>query len=194
MSHKRQVSDKYGDKISVLLAIEEIDLSCYIFYNFTLIGVLMSDQDYLIIEGSKLKSFNIFFIGIIFIAIGIFLKNSNPTWGWISIIFGALTIPVTILQLIRKPYIKLDNNGFEVYPGTKSWRLDWEDVDTFFIGKIRGNKMVGINFSRTYHEHTILRKMTSTIAGMEGAINDQYKLSPEEICEQLKLWKDKNLN
>ena len=90
-----------------------------------------------------------------------------------------LAIPGAVIQFIRGSYLKLDHSGFEVNPGTKPSRLSWNDVDSFYVGNIYGNKMIAG------------RKIASAVSGMKGAINSQYKLSPEKVCECLNEWKAK---
>jgi hypothetical protein len=71
----------------------------------------------------------------------------------------------------------------------KSLALRWSDVDGFYIGKISGNKMIGIAFSGSYDKLKASRRISSALSGMEGAIPDHFKSSPEEICRNLNLWK-----
>jgi hypothetical protein len=143
----------------------------------------------LIIKGSKLKAVQILLLGIGFVAMGIYLVMINKAFGWLCIAFFGLAIPVAILQLLRNSYLKLDLNGFEVNPGINPWKLNWEDVESFYVGKIHGNKMIGIEFSESYSEMKTGRKISSSMSGMEGAINNQFKMSPELICEHLNKWK-----
>ncbi len=101
----------------------------------------MSQDNILIIEGSKLKAVKILLIGIAFVLIGVFMINKGQQWGWLCALFFGLAIPVALFQLIKGTYLKLDGNGFEVNSGLKPWRLSWDDVDSFYVGKIYNNKM-----------------------------------------------------
>ena len=149
----------------------------------------MSQESILVIEGSKMKAVRILLFGIGFVITGIFMIMNGEPWGWACSLFFGLAIPLAVLQLIRGSYLKLDNEGFEVKPGTKPWRLSWHDVESFYVGKIYGNKMIGINFSASYNKMNAGRKIASAVSGMEGAINSQFKLSPEKVCACLNEWK-----
>ena len=49
--------------------------------------------------------------------------------------------------------------------------------------------MIVIEFSESYSEMKTGRKISSSMSGMESAINNQFKMSPELICEHLNKWK-----
>lgn len=151
-------------------------------------GIKISTSS-LTIEGSKSQAVGLLFIGTGFVAAGVFIALKGDPWGWAVSLFFGLAIPVAILQLVRGSCLKLDNEGFEVNPGTKPWRLRWDDVDSFYVGRIYGNKMIGINFSSSYKAMQAGRKIASALSGMEGAINSQFKLPAEKVCEHLSQWK-----
>ena len=149
----------------------------------------MSNSESLTIEGSKLKPVKHLIAGIVFVAIGGYLIHTGSIFGWVCVLFFGLAIPASILQFFKRSYIKLDSSGFEVGYGAKPWRLDWHEVDLFYVGKIGGNKMIAIKYSSSYEKQQGSRKIASTLTGMEGVINNQFKLSPEQICKHLNDWK-----
>ena len=149
----------------------------------------MNSENVFVIRGSKMKAIQLLVISIALVTLGVFLILKGNIWGWVCSIFFSLAIPVAVLQLFRKSYIRLDTEGFEVNSGLKPWRLNWNDVESFYVGKIHGNKIIGINFSDTYNEMVTGREISSTLSGMEGAINNQFKMKPELICEHLNNWK-----
>ena len=152
----------------------------------------MSD-DVLIFEGSKKKAALLLLISTIFVLIGLLMISEGKWFGWVAVGFFGLGIPVSLFMLKRgTTYLRLDKNGIEIKPSFKPMALiKWRDVDGFYIGKIYGNKMIGITYSRFYNKQTAARKIAVALADMEGAIPDHFKSSPEDICEKLNLWKQK---
>jgi hypothetical protein len=152
-------------------------------------GGVMAKMSSLTIEGSKSRAVGLLFIGIGFVAAGAFIALKGDPWGWVCSAFFGLSIPVAILQLVKGSRLQLDDEGFEVDLGTKPWRLSWSDVESFYVGRIYGNKMIGINFSPSYKAMQAGRKIASAVSGMEGAISSQFKLPAEKVCELLNQWK-----
>ncbi len=152
-------------------------------------GRRMENMSSLTIDGSKSRAVGLLFIGTGFVAAGVFIALKGDPWGWVGAAFFGLSIPVAILQLVKGSRLQLDNEGFEVDLGTRPWRLSWSDVDSFYVGRTYGNKMIGINFSPSYKAIQAGRKIASVLSGMEGAISSQFKLPAEKVCEHLNEWK-----
>lgn len=152
-------------------------------------GGSMEQERCLIIEGSKKKAILVTLIGIGFVTAGIVLMRDHAVIGWLSVSFFGLAIPAGLLQLLRRTYLKLNDDGLEVQTAWKAWRLKWTDVDRFYIWKTQGNSMVAIDFSDAYQEMKIGRQFAEAMSGVQGAIADQYVLSPEEVCSHLNEWK-----
>ncbi|SMF17154.1 hypothetical protein SAMN02745866_01119 [Alteromonadaceae bacterium Bs31] len=152
----------------------------------------MIEENVVIIEGSKLKAIQIILIAVGFVALGVVMVSKGVIWGWLGIVFFGLVIPVGLIQAFKKTYIKMDESGFEVNSGLNPWRLEWSDVDHFYVGRIHGNKMIGISYSNTYEKGEPARKVAAGLSGMEGAIPNQFKLKPSIVCEHLNKWKSKH--
>lgn len=146
-----------------------------------------------IIEGSIYKAIQIILISIGFVLLGFFLVSEEIYWGWPIVVIFGLGIPIGFFQFFRKPYIKLDTEGFYFYSGVKLWRYSWCDIDSFFVGKIHGSKMIGINYSDSYQKTNTARKIALGLAGMEGTLPNQFKLNLELVCEHLNSWKQEHL-
>ena len=149
----------------------------------------MNESEVLIVKGSKLKSLVILLLSIAFVIAGVFKIMAGVWFGWVVACFFGLGIPVSIMQFIIDTYLKLDKNGFEVKNSWKAWRLSWQDVESFHVTKTYRNKMVAVNFSSSYNKIVTGRRIASALTGVEGAINNQYKLTPDQLCELLNEWK-----
>jgi len=60
-----------------------------------------------------------------------------------------------------------------------------------YVATIYGNKMIGIRYSTSYGKMEAARKVASAISGVEGALPNHFKSSPEEICEILNRWRQR---
>ena len=150
----------------------------------------MAQGNTLVIEGSKMKLVLPLVTCIGFVAVGVFLIIiGEPLLGWVFSIFFYLIISMILIKMVCGVYLKLDGDGFEVNSGAKSEYFNWRDVDFFYMKSMYGNKMIGIKFSPSYKKMEVTRKISLSVSGMEGAINNQYKWPPEKVCECLNEWK-----
>ncbi len=152
----------------------------------------MSLAEELIIPGSRKKAVALLCIALALVAVGIFLIVRGEVWGWLMAGFFGLGIPVAIWMLRpSNSYLKLDHNGLEMKAFLNPMRLKWTDVEDFYVATIYGNKMVGIRYSSSYAQMEAGRKLASAVSGVEGALPNHFKSSPEEICETLNRWRQK---
>ena len=148
--------------------------------------------DELTIPGSRKKAVLLLFISVALVAVGIFLIVKGEVWGWLMAGFFGLGIPAAIWMLLpNHSYLRLDHDGLEMKAFFKPMQLKWTDVEDFHVATLYGNKMIGIRYSSSYGKMEIGRKLASAISGVEGAIPNHFKSSPEEICETLNRWRQK---
>lgn len=146
-------------------------------------------QNELVYPASRLKAVLLFLGCAAFVALGLLVSKEKPLIGWACVAFFGLGLPVSFLMLLpNKFYLKLTAQGFEVgsLGGGKLTR--WSDVERFYVGSIRGTKMIAIVYTPSYAEQRSLRKVSSAMAGMEGAIANSYASSREEILKTLNEW------
>ena len=148
----------------------------------------MSDE--LIIPGSRKKALLVLLLAVGFVTGGAFLILKGEPFGWVVAGFFALGIPVALLML--RPgasYLKLDREGLEMARPFKLFRLKWTDVEDFYIVKMYGKKFIGIRYTSSYDQETARKLAAAISGGIEGALPNHFRGSPEEICEQLNRWK-----
>jgi len=151
----------------------------------------------LVIEGSRWKLLFALAICAMFTAIGFWMVNDQgEILGWlVGGFFGLGGVAIIAVTLLRGvPRLILDAQGFEFTAVFRRSRFAWSDVAGFYVTSISGAKMVGIEFSAGYTAMPRARAFARLITrGVEGAIADQFKQSPEELCALLEQWRQKYL-
>jgi len=148
------------------------------------------NDDVLIFEGNRKKAALLLFLSSGFVILGVFIISKGGWGGWIFIGIFGLGIPVFIFMLRpNSVYLKLDKSGIEMKTTYKPMKLRWADVESFYVGKIYSTKMIGFTYSSSFKNMEAGRKVASVLTGMEGALPNSFKSTPEEICEKLNLWK-----
>jgi hypothetical protein len=147
-------------------------------------------QNELIFKASLKKALLLLAISVCFVVLGIWLTTERPILGWLCVGFFGLGIPASLLMM--RPiatYLRLDEQGFEIVAMSRRTAFKWSDVEGFYVGSIRGAKMIGIAFSPEYTKQRAGRAIASALSGMEGAIADSYNAPIEEVCRTLNEWK-----
>jgi hypothetical protein len=146
-------------------------------------------QKELIYPASRRKALLLLVGCIAFFALGIFVLKKDPLVGWITAIFFGLGIPLSILMLFSKRvYLKLTADGFEMASLFNKQMIRWSDVDGFRLGQVRNVKMIAIVYEPDYKGQKMLRKVSASLAGMEGAIPNSYVVSPDALLPTLNEW------
>ncbi|MFZ1812168.1 MAG: STM3941 family protein [Candidatus Saccharimonadales bacterium] len=135
-------------------------------------GVLNQSYPATVFYQGRLKALGIFALCLLFTIIGTTLLEDDPTVAWLAIgFFGVLVLPITIYQVIKPGYLKLDASGFEISTFAKKLaHTKWTDVDNFGVIRIAGNAMVSLQYSDHYQKYIGGRLLAKGIAGVEGAL------------------------
>jgi hypothetical protein len=146
-------------------------------------------QTEIVFPASRLKALLLLAGSCAFVAIGILMAREKPLIGWASVMFFGLGIPLSILMLLpNKVYLRLDPRGFEIGSPFSKKLTRWKDVERFYIGAVRGARLIAIVYRPGYSQQQALRKVSSKVAGMEGAIPNSYAASREEVLKALNEW------
>lgn len=117
------------------------------------------------------------------------MLKKDPLEGWITTIASGVGILLSILMLFSKrAYLRLTADGFEVASLFDKKTTRWSDVDGFRIRQMRHVKMIAIVYRPDYKDQKMLRKVSSALAGMEGAIPNSYAVSQEALLATLNEW------
>ena len=147
-----------------------------------------------VVAGSRWKVVMVLGICAMFVAGGWFMVTQGEWFGWVVAGFfgpGGLAV-IAVLLLRGWPSILLDEDGFEFTAVFRRSRFAWSDIDAFFVTDISGAKMIGIDFAPHYKPMRRTRRWVHAFTGMEGAIPDQYALSPEDLCTLLSQWRERH--
>jgi hypothetical protein len=151
-------------------------------------------DDELVIPGSRRKAVLLLLIALGLVSGGVFLILHGEPFGWVVGGFFALGIPVSLFMLRPKSsYLKLDRDGVEIARPFKPFRLKWTDVEGFYIVKMYGLKFIGIHYTSSYDKETARKLAAAISGGIEGALPNHFRGSPEEICEKLNRWRRRSL-
>lgn len=125
----------------------------------------------------------------IFVAIGIAMIGDQPLLGWLSVGFFGLGIPVAFMMLVPNAmYLMLDAEGFETCAFFRRHKTRWTDVARFDLDAINGSKVIAITFSAHYRKQAAARAVASRMAGMEGALQNNYNAPLPQVLAALQAW------
>ena len=152
-----------------------------------------------VIKSSKRKGVFLLVFSLMLVAMGASMVRDGHAFGyrafgWFVCAFFALGVPVATMQLVRGlPRLTLDSRGFEFVAGLKAHRYAWSDFASFCVLHVRGVKMVGIVLTESSQQSGAISSASKALAGVGGAIPDQFIQSPDEVCAALVEWHDKYL-
>ena len=148
-----------------------------------------------IFKPNQLKNSLLFLGCSAFVAIGIFILDSDPKIGWSSIIFFGLGVIVSLIQFYpNSTYLKLTDEGFEVKGLFRSSFTKWADIKDFRQGQIKGNKMIFFDYTDKHKKWGNGKKVAKFLSGKEGAVQSSYKIKTEELLNLMKEYKLKSKN
>lgn len=125
----------------------------------------------------------------VFVAIGAWMRHEQPFMGWLTVCFFGLGIPVSLsFFLPQLTYLKLDPSGFEVSTLGRKHKIAWSDICDLQLVSVHGNQMVGFNYAPNYPRIQVGRAVASALSGVEGAVQNNYKISTQQLFEVLKDW------
>ncbi|WP_028102262.1 hypothetical protein [Pseudoduganella violaceinigra] len=128
-------------------------------------------------------------ISCAFVAIGFFMRRDQPMMGWFVMCFFGLGVPVSLAMLLPGlTYLKLDHAGFEICSLGRRHKTAWCDIRDLQLVSVHGNQMVGFNYVATYSRFKAGRAVASALSGVEGAVQNQFRVSTKELLEVMKAW------
>jgi len=153
-------------------------------------GNSINVEEALVIQTSLKKGLLIGLLSGVFLVLSIWLIGKNPMVGWVGAIFAGLGMLAGGLMM-RPNYmvLRLDSEGFDSIRGSRHNRTRWRDVAGFSLGRMSGNKMIGIHYTPDYAAAKVARSVAASLAGIEGAIGDHYTLPIEELCATLEAYR-----
>ena len=150
-----------------------------------------SDLEKKVLYPNKMKSMLYVGITLVFVVIGIFMLQDGAPMAWFVTITFGLGLLIFLLNLLpQASYLILDEQGFETSSLFRKHRYSWDDVNDFSVGRISSNQMVMFNFSHNYQAARKARKVSTMIAGAEGALHDTFGMKAQDLAALMQSYKN----
>lgn len=144
-----------------------------------------------VLRPRRIKFLGFFVASIGFTIIGGMMVSDGEHLGWFcAVFFGACAFVFAILLLPNSSFLKIDENGFTVCSLFRSHTYSWKDIQSFDIAIVGIQKMVVFNFSNTYKDARIARRMSVATCGYEAGLPDSFGLTPSELARLLNQYRD----
>ncbi|APV48897.1 hypothetical protein BWI17_03885 [Betaproteobacteria bacterium GR16-43] len=122
----------------------------------------------------------------IFVAAGVWMLPREPVVAISCIVFFGLAAVVFAIGLHPKSsYLTLDEKGFLSVSLFRRTFVAWSNVQLFVPVTIHHNHMVGWNYAPGFRESASLRRLSSAMSGVEGALPDTYGMPAAQLAEML---------
>ena len=153
------------------------------------------NDDTVIFTGNPTKAILLALASALFVCL-IYFTGKGETWSFLLMAFFGVGFLVSVYTLIPGTVqLKINSSGIEMKTFFKPMKLSWNDVDEFYVAKMRTGlsrtKMIGIRYSESYKRQRTGRKIAESLTGLEGALPDHFNRSAEEVCEVLNRFKRK---
>ena len=154
------------------------------------------NDEVIVLTGNKSKAVLLLLISAAFVAISIISIVKGKDMGWGGLIFFGLGVLTSIYMLTPNAIrLEINRNGIEMKTLFKPMKLEWSDVNGFYVAHLRTGfsktKIIGIEFSESYKKLRAGRQLSSALTGMEGGLPNHFNCSAEELCELLNKSKQK---
>lgn len=122
---------------------------------------------------------------------GISGLGSGDVTPWLCTIFFGLCALVGIVNILpNASYLHLTPDGFEVKSLYKLRSYAWSDVHDFRVYDVSDiSKLVGFDLSDSHPANKTARKISSTVAGVEDSLPDNYGMKAEALARMMNEWK-----
>ena len=131
-------------------------------------------------------------IAVAFVAIGFWLRNEQPIFSVLGIVFFGLCGMVALISLHpRASYLTLTESGFECASLFRKHFTPWSDVAAFFPISIGSHRMVGWDYVAGYARAPSMRKANLALANSEAALPDTYGHTPMELARVMNELREK---
>jgi len=118
------------------------------------------------------------------------ISKGEPSVGWLCAGFFGLGVMIAIVSLLPgSSYLDLSSTGFEIRSLYRKWFVRWTDVQEFYPVVISNRRMVGWDYSAAYTAHSLGRKISRGMSGIEAGLPDTYGMSAESLASLLNEWR-----
>jgi len=152
----------------------------------------MNDET-LVFEGNRLKTFLLLLGCAMFLFVGIFLAQDGDRWAIPVIMIAAFACLMLLSMLVPGNFrLTIDSSGVKLKSPFRSMNLAWSDVDEFYVGYAHTGpstaKLIWMKYSESYYKQRTDGKVS---ADSTATIPNHFNKSPEELCAILNSYKQK---
>ncbi len=135
-------------------------------------------------KSSKLKSLLWIVVFLIFVVGGFWgAMEKNDVKLYLSAGFFSLGLVVFCVQLLPgASYLILKKESFVYCSLFRAHEVRWDEVQDFRVQTISHNKMVVWDFVQGFSKQVRGRRISTAIAGCEGALPDTYGFKAEDLA------------
>lgn len=122
-----------------------------------------------------------------FVALGAWIVGDDgaASWkGWAAIVFFGGCAVVYLLNLVRPVSVRLDATGFTVDGVFKSTFTSWEDVESFYLYKLRRTRLVAWKARPGRQRRSVLSAVNGAL-GAPNSLPGMMQLPTEAVLEKM---------
>ena len=133
-----------------------------------------------------------------FVAIGVWMGSEEGWIGYAIAAFFGLCAAVGLVQLLPgASSLRIDRDGLTCRSLYSRFVVRWDEVDRFFVvalrqGGFRVHQLVGWNYLAGRGPPGRGRRLSSALAGCEGALPDTYGVEAAELADRLNRWLERS--
>ncbi|HEU5058858.1 MAG TPA: hypothetical protein VFU21_20130 [Kofleriaceae bacterium] len=126
-----------------------------------------------------------------FVVVGVWMGREEGWIGYACAAFFGLCAAVAIVHLVPgASSLSIDGDGLSCRSLFRRWSVRWDDIDRFYPvairqGGVRVHQMVGWDYLPGRGPPGRGRRLSSAIAGCEGALPDTYGMTAQELADLL---------
>ncbi len=146
-----------------------------------------------IFRPNKWKTFILFLMCSVFVALGIFMVDEEPIIGRASIIFFGFGALIALIQFYpNSVYLKLTDEGFEVKSLFRTNFTKWTEIENLEQDSLRGNKMICFDYTEEHKKYNTEKKIGKFLLGKGGVIQSIYAIKTKDLLALMKQYKSKS--
>lgn len=132
---------------------------------------------------SPLKMLALLLVSLAFVCIGLLMLHDQPIMGASSIAFFGLGVLVAVVSLLPgSSYLELNRDGFVVSTLYRKSFISWAQVKEFQTYRMQHSERVGWTYAPMAGVASVGRRLSTTLAGVEGGLPDNYGMKAEELA------------